>query len=459
MKYKIALIILILSSVFFACGDKPLFTELSENRVTVIIKGTYESNNPAGWLPMDSHGLEDRTYDDSEYFLHSNPAEDEIPDVFMLDIAGMKVAAGNDHEQYFANYRKTFTSPMNDTCDFFNGTGYTYKNTDMRPDFTWDAIHMYIRKMIYNNAKQYQPLGVSDWLYEEDVEVIFQEEDAYGVNFNLFQTLTYYDYLKENYDEVNRVFPLKIPVEDGFIFDYDEEETVLEIRLVVKNFIKKYEYEYENDDDERRLRHFYALSDWLRYIEKNEAEDGLMGGNVITAARYWVPGKTATITGSGIPANRYVIAIKSSHSISEYCIPDRTRPACDAPKTPWYPNNDGTTDFVEALLDYYLEYETYKEDYDTNFYPCVAETEVYETDWDDYNTRIKTFKIPQLITSSDGTGNFTFENVPEGTYNIYYATDSPAMGELPDLSSHTLIGSGIQVTEDDFDGTVTVPQP
>lgn len=445
MKYKILLTILIITNSLLACGDQPLFTELAENRVKVIIKGTYESNNPRGWQAMTSLGLED----DSIY-VYSNPADDEIPDVFMLDIAGMKVATGK-HKQYFANFRKTFLFPLTDSNAFFNGTGYLYKNTDMRPDFEWDSIHMFIRKMIFNNAKQYQPVGVTGWSYQEDVEVIFEEEDTYGLNFNLWQTLTYYDYLKENYTDINRIFPLKIPIEDGFIFDYNEEETVLEIRLVIKNFIKKYEYEYESDDN-RRLRHFYALSDWLRDVDIDEVEDGLMGGNVITAARYWIPGKTATIAGSGATPGSYVAAIKSNHNINEYLPPDRTRPTCDNPKKSRKPiySSDEETIYLEELLDYYLEYEVYKFDYDNVFAPCVESGE-YETNWNDYNTRINDFKIPQLVTTADGSGNYTFTNVPEGAYNIYEGTASA--GDLPTYNT-TPIASGIQVTESDFGGTV-----
>ncbi len=117
-----------------------------------------------------------------------------------------------------------------------------------------------------------------------------------GFNFNLAQVLSYYDSLKMNYGEINRIFPLSIPVEDGFIFNNKEPETVLEIRLVIKNFVKKYEYEYDDVDGNRKLRHFYAVSDWLRTIQKDEPAPttdtmGKMGGNLLAVARYYVPGR------------------------------------------------------------------------------------------------------------------------------------------------------------------------
>ena len=48
---------------------------------------------------------------------------------------------------------------------------------------------------------------------------MFAEKTVNGFNFNLAQVLSYYDSLKMNYGDINRIFPLSIPVEDGFIFD------------------------------------------------------------------------------------------------------------------------------------------------------------------------------------------------------------------------------------------------
>ena len=50
--FKIKLFFIFLSIAVFAlsgCGDQALFDELATNRVTVIIKGTYESNGPREW--------------------------------------------------------------------------------------------------------------------------------------------------------------------------------------------------------------------------------------------------------------------------------------------------------------------------------------------------------------------------------------------------------------------------
>lgn len=470
--YKLSSILLIFPAVYFfaGCGDKPLFDELAENRVTVRIKGTYESNDPRAW----QYPGPDDYDDDNSVYVYPNAADDEAPTLFMLDIAGMKISSGK-HDQYFANYRETYSAGFNNSDPFFSGKGFKYENDDMRPDFRWKTIKMYIRKMIFNNAKIYDVSGLNNvefspnqfewrntWDYDREVEVIFHEEDVYGLNFNLFQTITYCDYIKEDYDEINRIFPLRIRVEDDFVLDYDEEEIVLEIRLVIKNFIKKYEYEYDTSKDVRKLVHFYALSDWLRDIHRNEAVNGVMGGNLLAVARSYVPGKTASIAGTAT-ANRHVVAIKSNHDISEYIFSgaERTRPARPfygepkpprAPVMPPSPDTQDEHDYIEALLDYYLQREKYKYEYDNDFIPNVDNGD-YATQWDIYNDRLNDFKIPPIVTFSATDGSYILKNVPVGeTYRIYESDAAVPAGELP--GNFTYLGTAT-LTEDDIGTTVS----
>ena len=72
--------------------------------------------------------------------------------------------------------------------------------------------------MIFNNATEYQ-LDSDMWTFDKYLEVLFREKPVNGVNFNLYQLLTYYDFLRTNQERVNRIFPLVVPVEDGFIFN------------------------------------------------------------------------------------------------------------------------------------------------------------------------------------------------------------------------------------------------
>ncbi len=150
---KIKLVFMFLSVAVFAsfgCGDQALFDELATNRVKVIIKGTYESNDPAPWTG---------TYPKVNYtFQNTIAAEDVDPSLFMLDIAGLKVVDIDNHSQYFANFRKTFSAALDNAAPLFNGEGVLYKNDDVRPNFTWSYVQVYIRKMLFDSAKQYIPI-------------------------------------------------------------------------------------------------------------------------------------------------------------------------------------------------------------------------------------------------------------------------------------------------------------
>lgn len=463
MNIKILLHFLILFAAFHVltgCGDQALFDELATNRIKVVIKGTYESNDPRPWESADPHYFEE---DDSVY-IYSNTSELE-PNVFMMDIAGISVSSGK-HKQYFANYRKTHVAPISDTEPLFDGTGIYYDNDDVRPDFVWQNVNIYIRKMLFDNAKRYSILDIlatgNTWGTPENVIDLFHEEKVEGFNFNLAQVISYSDSLRMNYLQVNRIFPLVIPVEDGFIFNNKDSETILEIRLVVKNFTKKYEYEYVDADKNHKLIHYYALSDWLRHINRNEPAptsdtSGAIGGNLLAVARYYVPGKTADISGTtGVGGGRYVIAVKGT-STGEYLF-SGTRPTCDAPKVPRMPILVGSqeTNYLEALLQYYLQYETYKDNYDT-FFACV-EAGTYQPAWDSYDSSLNNFRIPPLVTWAPiaGGGSYTLKNVPAGNYTIWYSNTPVNPGELP--STFTQIGgTAVTITESDF-GT-TVPGP
>jgi hypothetical protein len=480
-KINLNILCLCLLSIIFAlsmsgCGNKPLFDELATNRVKVIVKGTYESNGPRPW---DLSSID--PYDTS----YNSTVTDPAPTRFMIDIAGLRLYSGK-FKQDFANYRKTYSAPLSDTTPFFNGEGVEYKNDDMRPDFTWQQVGIFVRKMLFDSAVDFSPSGVTTWdnLNPENVEDLFREEDVDGFNFNLAQVLSYSDYLRENYLDINRIFPLKIPFEDGFVFDYDEEEVVMEIRLVVKNFIKKYEYEYVDSDKNHRLRHYYALSDWVRDVFAGEPAPtsdtmGIIGGNVLGVARYYVPNKTVTIKGTTSTTNRYVIAvnISSGHTYNEYQFASLLRPTCDTPKlprVPILPPGGDTSIYIQELLQYYLKYEVYKQNYDNNYVACTSvanyETD-YATPWNNYDESIHNFRIPPIVTyvsvSSQPTPTtFYLENVPIGaTYRIYESEESSLPipngiqeGTLPKNYSSQL-GGDIQVDESCAGKTIDIATP
>jgi len=400
---------------FAGCGDEALFDELGGNRLTVILKGTYESNDPRPWTGAISA---DDSIDDCP------GTEDVPPTKMMLDIAEMRVAQGK-HYQKFANYRRTYTFPLTNDEPFFNGDGAEYRNDDVRPHFHWQTLKVYTRKMIFDGANQYQLEddgdafnGAGTWVFNDEVSEIFEEESVQGYDVNRVQLLTYYDNLREYSSSINRIFPIKIPIIDDLVFDDEDEKTILEVRIVVKNFLKKYELDAYGDY--HYAYHLYGFSDWLRDVNRDETA---IGGNIIAVARSYVPGKTVTISGN-CPVGKYIIAFSDTYTVSDFIVGDRTRPTCDEPKLTSYlvPGD------LESLLDYYLMYESHKVNFNS-FVACVDDG-TYADEWEAYDDRLRVFMIPPLATWSSG-GTYQLTNVPVGkTYHLYYA-DDPGSPSLP----------------------------
>jgi hypothetical protein len=436
----IAIIILISSSLMTAagCGNRAIFDELATNRLKVVLKGTYETggtnsidSKPKPWVIFDDSwiSLDNSCFDKGssesmdDYSNEKYVASDNSPSTFMLDIADMRLAGGDSDK--FANYRKTFAFAMSDNDPFFSGGGVLYKNDDPFPNYYYHHVNIFIRKMLIDGANNYlyeKVSGNAGWSAQDRPTALFSERNVDGAfDFNQFQYNTYFDSLRTDRSGYNRIFPIFVPIEGGLIFSNEDPETVLEIRFVVKNFIKRYEYNYTDTSAYLHAVHYWALSDWLRDVKADEA---VIGGNIIAVARAYVPGKTVDITGSA-PAGRYVIAIDENDDIGNYSLTaaERKRPDIDMPKPPnlIIPND------LESYLDYSLKYEVYKEQY--NLFAIGVNDGTYASSWDTYETNMANFKIPALVAYSGGT--YTLENVPvEKTYKFYYASD-PGYGNLP----------------------------
>jgi len=405
------------------CGDEALFDEMAENRLQVVIKGTFESNNPRPWQTIPADDSVNTLYLDTE----------PEPSVFMMDFAEAKL----DHE-YFSNYRQTFSAGLNDVDPFFNGTGIPYEVDDVK-DGSYLFVRFYIRKMLMDSAKQYIESYFGSWDYYMDMFDTF--------DFNKLQTNTYYDSMRKEASDVNRVFPLVVLIDDGGLHYNRNYPTVLEVRFVLKNFIKKYEFDTYytyNDSYWHTVYHYYAVSDWLRDVKP---EDTVIGGNLIPVARAYTPGYTATISGSTTNAG-YVMAIPAEFDISNYLIPraSRVRPSYDdaagtcydIPKFPFFPAAYG----IESQLDYYLKMDQYNSRYNS-FVDAVNNLQ-YAARWEEYFIKTTMFRVPPLVTWSNGTNDYQLTNVPMGrTYKVYFAQqNAPGTpdtagvildGELPDL--------------------------
>ncbi len=441
-------------SLFIQCENRSLFTELADNRLEIRFKGTFESNGPVrgwAWSSIDPNqagaGIQDDSVDD-----YSNGI-DERPTTIMFDIAEIRL-----DRDLFSNYRQILSITLNDSHDFFNGNGVVLRNDDPFHDQNYLNVRIYFRKMLFDKAKRYR-LGSNGWEYVEDNTDMFHEKDVKAFNFNQFQVNSYYDSLRIERNKINRVFPLWIPIAGGFKYNKNEEKTVLEIRIVVKNFIKKYEYNYAYDyfdDQSYHILHYYAFSDWLRDVHAGE---NYLGGNILAVARAYIPGKVGRITGTNSSGNNgYVIAIPSEDSITDYTVPaSLTRgEGCDLPVEPSY-----TDSYIEPLLDYYLKLEKYRYDKTTALAGC-SDFETYSQKWTNYENEIRDFKIPPLVVWSTNGSAYEITNVSPGTYNVYFVpvTSSPFYGrlfkddELNDTDKLTVVPVTVSI---DSDTVVDIP--
>ncbi|HOU83348.1 MAG TPA: hypothetical protein PLA54_00780 [Spirochaetota bacterium] len=258
---KLLLLILILLPLLFtsSCDGEPLITELVENRVKVLLKGTLESDESA---PVWAGGG---------------------PGVLYLDIS--EIRADGDR---FANYRLVEKIPVNETNGFFNGKGLNYKSDDLYIDSTYKNIEVYIRKMGFNGTSP------------SSTTFYFDDEDVYGYDFNPMQLR-----VEGSTDtDDNLVFPLYVPVAGGIKYD-GEGEWILEVRIVIKNNIRQYTTSGGIT--------FWAIADNINTVTSSPA--GYIGGNLASIAYAYKKGYTGTIT---IGGGSYQVAIPAEDDISEY---------------------------------------------------------------------------------------------------------------------------------------------
>lgn len=409
---------------FVGCGDTPIFKEMDTNRLKVKIKGTFETDGDSNFITMVGQDpkaapIEDtNSVDDVQLTAGTN---DTLPTTLMFDIAEVRL-----NGKKFSNYRKVIEASLTGDDTFFNGSGIELENDDPGNGH-YDTVQVYIRKMILDNAMIYQSVG-SSLTYEEPATVIFHEATRQGFDFNQLQVNSYWDSLRTEASTILRNFPVEIPITGGLDYDSENEETVLEIRFVIKNFIKKYEYDYY-DEGVFKVCHYFAPSDWLRDIRAGEND---IGRNLHAVARAYVPGKTGSVTVTGVASGYYVIAIPESEPITDYFITDtgvnlrnavNTTTNCDLPQSPSYPGA-----YIEAVLDYYLKYEDYKYDWNIAVSTCGTLT-TYESKWDTYEAAVKNFKIAPYVAYSGSGTTVKFNNMAPGKYK-FYTVAQPAYGSL-----------------------------
>ena len=319
---------------------------------------------------------------------------------------------------------------------FSAGSGTLFENDDA-PSKAYGAILLYVRKMLIDGARKYTP--DSDGWKSEPIWDVFSEKELPSFNFNKYQMHSFYDTLRYESAYMNRVYPLVITISDlkGMVFSNEFPLTVLEVRIVVKNFIKKYE-QTGIKGGVNTATHYYAFSDWLQDVQE---DDRVIGGNILTVARSYIPGLVGTIKGT-IPSStstpgRHIIAIPhdpTKNNIYEYTTAGNAREnnVCNLPKSP----SLSLSTSITQMLEYYLKTEKYKYEWNQKVPAPCDSFETYKDGWNAFMSDVgsKNFKIPHLAvfasTEPPATGGFTIENVSPGSYDLYIAGVPPTYGQL-----------------------------
>ncbi len=464
LKQAIAIIVISTAAVLPGCGNKPLLTEMTTHKLIVIMKGTYESNSPAPWsIPTERvpdpddisklvYTVGHRALVQDDSVNKCDAINDDNPSVFLMDIAEVRLADSQGKLHKFSNFRQNFSFTMDDANPFFNGTGYIMDNDDV-PSKLYPAVMIYMRKMLMDGAQKYVPQ--SEGWSASPMWDVFAEKQYPCLNFNKMQVHSFYDTLRYESSYFNRVFPVVVPIQDaalGMIYNDAFPVTVLEIRFVIKNFVKKYEYQSYINDVFTTI-HYFAMSDWLQDVKKDEID---IGGNLLMVARSYIPGLTGKISGiNPYGTGAHIIAIPAGADINDYTIPgerdainppgtlltDAYKPGTitiTPPKSPRFYNDCDLSkkpsaylgSNINQALDYYLKTEQYNYNWNERVPSSCGSFDDYKDGWDTFKRDVGNFRLPQLAVWAAAGTAFSFENVPPGNYDIYVANVEPRYGYL-----------------------------
>ena len=339
MKYAFIISILCLFCGF--CNGYPVLSELNHSRVSVILKGTYESNDPHNWNTT----IYNNDYVESlSSALNSTVSFDDVRlyiDFASINIASSSQSAFRDipdaEKQNFILGREVLcssTSALDSrtlrTCHTNNGTeklkqffqqGFVYGSTSDLLVQSYKSLAIFIRRFVIFPASTYTAS-----LNETQTKSVFDNQRLEGQNIREF-----YDYaVGESTSRESRFFPLFNNQLDIKVPD-NNEKYILEIRIFMKNLLMKHVNQYTQDT--LKWQTFIGFSDWLSnhaYDNNNSqpTNNKRLGGNAVIMARIY-QGKyagniqislfnPASCTGSGLA---YWAIIKQSDTFETHTFP------------------------------------------------------------------------------------------------------------------------------------------
>lgn len=347
---KIIAYLFILFFFISTCTDFSILGELVNTRLNIILKSTYETNDP---LEYDTIYLND--YIISEPYREIINYEDlEV----YLDLADIRLGRGTElpslatAEEYWrpilreriilcSNVDALFDRVL-DTCQDKNGIerlnqflddGVLLPARDVEPG-NYSHLAIYMRRLIINPARYY---NASDDLIS-NIQADFDNGIINGQGFINSRILLYEPL--DAADSIPDLFPLQRIDLDLEILERPEQAFVIEIRIFIKSILMLHLVEHESEflieEQNVSTSTFIAPSDW-RYahdyknisstnIAGNEVNE-LLGRQLLLSARVYYPDSVGTLTIQSddspnvVPNTYYVLVNAGSNWDPEYELP------------------------------------------------------------------------------------------------------------------------------------------
>lgn len=327
--------VLVFAGSLFSCSNSGssdlnygLISLLINNRITVIVKGTYATDRPLARSDINGNQLfvdtDDTTPDltglpsYSDLNMYFDMGEIRLSSKSFLDPLWL-IDDEDEAEEFWdivSSTRQVYCSAWYatitqfDGCmdtgglinfvQFFNGEGAVYPSTDV-------GAASYLHSGLFVRAL------VTGWGREENEysEASFDNNDVYGTNIMLLSNYDPGVDALEKAAYVPQFFPMHYMVnwgQTGALNLVDSQATtVLEIRMnVMENLMV---HAFENSDG--NIQTVVGFSDWL----KPHADESDLGGNVLSRARFFYPDLTQKIViegGTASTRHYYAIYYESS---------------------------------------------------------------------------------------------------------------------------------------------------
>ena len=291
-----------------------ILSYLYNNRLSVLLKGTYATNNPLDWSDINGNKIwrdsDDTSYTDSECSISETcvPSYDNLG--IYIDFGGVRISSSNsslsgisdadDFWTHLSTERQVYCSEYStinqdfDSCrlnsglgkyeQLMNGEGALYPTYDI-PDGSYLHTGVYVRALVTSWAR------VSGALASTNVDNITRS-GANIVNLVSVPSLTTDANMPPEW------FPMHYRVATGqqLIQRSNYYPAVLEIRFNIKENLMLHSYTSSTDSS---VRDVVAFSDWRvnhdhdGYVN-DTAEDktnytSLLGGNVLSRSRIFYP--------------------------------------------------------------------------------------------------------------------------------------------------------------------------